>query len=122
MDHLRRSSLNYFAAHGLDRASSRRADHGWILERLADPRTRLVPVWRARDLLAGHDAPVPVLLAPDGLGEPETLAQHTVLLGEHEGCALFALDLRLARRVSIAYRLIQDWSGAGHLGPLESRV
>jgi hypothetical protein len=31
-------------------------------------------------------------------------------------------ELRLPRQVSIAFRLIQDWFDAGHVGPLERHL
>jgi NAD+ diphosphatase len=98
VDHLRRSSLNYFAAHRLDRAAARRADRTWILERLADPRTGVVPVWRARNLVGGGYLPRPVMLSPPALGAPEALVEHAVLLGEIDGRALFAVELVVEER------------------------
>ncbi len=93
MDHFRKSALNFFSAGGLDRGSLLRPRSGWLQERLADPSTRIVPVWRSRNLLRGEHVPRPVLLSP-----PELLAagfdcEAAVLLGTISEVAYFALDL-----------------------------
>ncbi len=49
---------NYYANTGLDRASHLRGDAAWIAARLADPESRVVPVWRSRSLIAGVEADV----------------------------------------------------------------
>ncbi len=53
------SRPNAYAGSPLDRAGYRREDEGWIAERLADPESLFVPVWRARSLLAGLDRAEP---------------------------------------------------------------
>jgi NAD+ diphosphatase len=81
---------NFYAAGGLDRVGRRRKDAEWLAERLADPASRFVPVWRSQNLVMTN-----------GQGSPEAafLARHeilcegeTVLLGTVAGCAYFALD------------------------------
>jgi len=82
---------NIYASGGIDRAAHLRTDESWVAGRLADPETRLVPVWRARNLVDMNGAPAPLLLPP----EPRLLAeaQATALLGLIEGIAHFAIDL-----------------------------
>jgi len=82
---------NIYASGGIDRAAHLRTDESWVAGRLADPATRLVPIWRARHLVDMNGAPAPLLLPP----EPRLLAeaQATALLGLIEGIAHFAIDL-----------------------------
>jgi NAD+ diphosphatase len=80
---------NFYAAAGLDRAGHRRKDAGWIGERLADPGTRFVPLWRSQNLVASGE-PRWVLLASEQVAAFES---EPVLLGLAEERALFAVDL-----------------------------
>src|SRR3546814_8843556 len=50
--------VNPYAGCALDRAAERRRDETWIADRLADPTTRILPVWRGQNLILGEDAPV----------------------------------------------------------------
>ena len=93
MDHYHRSAQNCFVAQ-IDRASERRRDERWIAERLVDPGTRVIPVWRGRSLFAGETVPRPVLLAPHDLGALINGTGPVVLLGELEGRAYFAVGPR----------------------------
>jgi len=81
---------NFYAAGGLDRVGRRRKDAAWLAERLADPASRFVPVWRSQNLVMtnGQGSPAAAFLA-----RHEILCEgETVLLGTVEGCAYFALD------------------------------
>ena len=82
---------NRYAAGTIDRAGLLRGDAGWLAERLADPATRLVPVWRSQNLIDGPESPAPKLLPPD----PALMAEAgaTALLGLVGGVAHFAIDL-----------------------------
>jgi len=42
---------NFYAHPGFERAGLRRRDSGWILERIADPGSLFVPVWRSQNLV-----------------------------------------------------------------------
>ena len=46
---------NPYTGSPLDRVAARRDDAAWISERLTDPTTLFVPVWRSRSLLLGLD-------------------------------------------------------------------
>jgi len=94
VDHLQRSTLNYFSAGGLDRATLLRSRDGWLEARLGDPATRIVPVWRSLTLLQGDSAPRPVLLSPPELRAAGVDCGAAVLLGTRADVAYFALDLR----------------------------
>ena len=50
---------NYYAAPGFERAGLRRRDDGWIGERLADPASLFVPVWRNQNLVVEIDGGEP---------------------------------------------------------------
>jgi len=47
---------NYYAAPGFERAGLRRRDSGWIVERIADPASLFVPVWRNQNLIIEIEA------------------------------------------------------------------
>jgi NAD+ diphosphatase len=81
---------NLFASGPLDRKSELRRDAGWIEQRLRDPGSRFVPVWRTRSLLQGRKA-----VTLDGVQAAELLAQAdpVVFLGEWQDRAWFALEL-----------------------------
>jgi NAD+ diphosphatase len=82
---------NFYAAAGLDRASYRRKDQDWLSERLLDPATRFVPVWRSQNLVlsAAGAAPRAAFLRRQEI----VVEGETALLGIIEDCAYFALDL-----------------------------
>ena len=50
---------NYYAAPGFERAGLRRRDSGWIVERIADPASLFVPVWRNQNLIIEIDGGEP---------------------------------------------------------------
>ena len=61
------SRPNVYSSSPLDRVGTRREDAAWIAERLADPDTLFVPVWRNRNLVRGMDegAPEAVYISGD---------------------------------------------------------
>ncbi|MGH7115124.1 MAG: NAD(+) diphosphatase [Stellaceae bacterium] len=95
---------NYYAAPGFERAGLRRRDSVWIVERVADPSSRFVPVWRNQNLVVEIDGTEPraaVLgwggIAPvigEGIATEERLGRgELVFIGIIEERAHFALDL-----------------------------
>lgn len=75
----------------VDRAGALRADPERTAALLAEPGTRVVPVWRDRCLVAGE---VPVRLAGEPAAKACAVADEFVFLGlEEEGRAVFAIDL-----------------------------
>jgi hypothetical protein len=95
---------NYYAAPGFERAGLRRRDSGWIVERIADPASLFVPVWRNQNLIIEIDGGEPravvlgwgglVPLIGDGGAAEERLARgEIVFIGVVEERAHFALDL-----------------------------
>jgi len=79
---------NFYAATGLDRAGYRRKDPAWVAERLADPQSRFVPVWRTQNLVLTIDGVPPraVFLARHEIAE----MGETALLGLVADSAYFA--------------------------------
>ncbi len=80
----------------LDRAAERRRDGDWLAARLADPDSRLWPVWRGtRTLIDGPaEAPAAVSMAPVGSpsgGAWRKRASEIVFLGLLDGRAQFAV-------------------------------
>jgi NAD+ diphosphatase len=91
---------NVFAGPYLERAGHLRADTAWLESALADPRSRVLPVWNSLNLVAGGE---PGASSPSGaddtmlraalLGIDEIAAQRhpdLVLLGLRDGMNLFA--------------------------------
>jgi len=84
---------NFYEAGGFDRAAHRRRDEAWLRARLADPATRLVPVWRSQNFVCHGDTPVPAVLTADSAAELLRDAEAVVLLGLLDEAAHFAIDL-----------------------------
>lgn len=84
---------NFYAALPLDRRAQQRADRAWIDQWLRDGATRILPVWRAQNLVAGIGE------APRAAWLTMTQAQtwiggaDTVFLGIAGEVAHFALEL-----------------------------
>jgi len=105
---------NIYASGGIDRAAHLRADAAWVAARLADPATRIAPVWRSRNLVDLNGAPAPHLLAPDPALLDE--AQATALLGLVGGVAHFAIDLsHRDEEVAAAVGRFEDLRAVGPL-------
>ena len=87
-------NLSYSGA-GLDRATAFRRDETWVAGLLADPQTRIVPVWRGSNLIVENSpkSPEPIFLS--GPDAEATLAQAgpVALLGLDNKTAYFAADL-----------------------------
>ena len=98
-------SPNYYAHPGFERAGLKRREPEWIRERLVDPTSVFVPVWRSRNLVVeiAEGEPraailgleeVGALLGAVGEEADERLARgEFVFLGMLEERAHFALDL-----------------------------
>ena len=89
--HIQKQNPLVFADGGLDRLALRRADESWLKARLSDPATRFVPVAGEDNVLEANGTPW--LLDPGAAAGLRAATQATVLLGEHDGRAWFALGL-----------------------------
>lgn len=83
-------SANFYASLELDRAGDHRRDAEWLAQRLARPDTRLVPVWRSKNLVIASESPQAAFLL---VSQCDTGGCATIFLGEIAGTAYFALDL-----------------------------
>ena len=96
-DDLTRRPPNYFAFGGIDRSAHVREQEGWLDAVVARPDTRLVPVWRSRNLFAdlGNRVMPPVAALPTVVeaGRLLDLAREVVFLGDFQGIAHIAVDL-----------------------------
>ncbi len=93
MDNYRLSSLNGFTGYSIDRIARVRRDHEWTEERLNDPSTCLIPLWRAKNLLTKEKNPRAALIGPDRIKNLIKSANSIILLGEEDNRAYFAIDL-----------------------------
>ncbi len=86
----RMERVNFYAGVPLDRRADRRGDTAWIDELFRDPRSRLIPVWRSRNLIAQGDTPEAVFLST---AESRLETAAALFLGLMEERAYFAADL-----------------------------
>lgn len=83
----------FYAGGTLDRAAELRRDSGWIAERLRDSTSRIVPVWRDRNLFLTGAEPAPHFLSGDAAGPIVESASEIAFLGLDDGTAYFAADI-----------------------------
>ena len=86
---------NTFSGNPLDRMSDRRSDAAWIAERLADPDSVAIALWRGAPLVTEQGGAVrlsrlPLMLAVEAAARP---GEDLLFLGVGRGSAVFALDL-----------------------------
>jgi NAD+ diphosphatase len=93
MDHRSQSRLNGLCGYVVDRITHLRSDADWLAARLADPSSRVVPVWRSRNLIRAGDDLSAVMLDREVAAELVAATETLVLLGEDEGIAYFAVGL-----------------------------
>lgn len=84
---------NFFAGGAFDRAGLLRKDADWVAGLMADPGTRIIPVWRDRHLIVIKLKPEPVFLAPAEVPPLAPETESMVLLGIVEDTAVLALDI-----------------------------
>src|SRR5437763_265613 len=91
---------NFYSHPGFERAGLRRRDTTWILDRIADPSSLFVPVWRNQNLVIElEDEPRAAVLHSASISEIFSVGQErlatgeVVFLGVIEERAHFALDL-----------------------------
>lgn len=96
-DHLACSRRNRFTAVRLNREVELRDDTQWVAKTLANPNTRLVPLWRSRSLLERNDdGTLAIYLSPTELMEPDRIQPPTLLGsdGEREYFAVSVTDIQ----------------------------
>ncbi len=86
-------SHNHYADEILDRASHLRTDETWLTAQFEDEHTLVIPVWRARNLVANQEQPQGVMLPTTRARDLIDAARATVLLGIRNDVAHFAVDI-----------------------------
>jgi NAD+ diphosphatase len=108
----------FYATGSFDRSAHHREDHGWLKARLADPRSRLYPVWRLRHLVQQAESPTLRLLDPVAQADLIARAETVILLGVDGDVAHFALDLSvLDENAAVELGDFQELRGIGPLLP-----
>jgi NAD+ diphosphatase len=86
-----RVSTNFYSGAGLHRADQQRRDPGWLAERLIDPMSLFLPLWRSQHLVS--DDLRPVRLTQEEAGALIASGWDVVFLGLEAERALFGLAL-----------------------------
>jgi NAD+ diphosphatase len=84
---------NVFAGPYLERAGHLRPDAAWFESALKDAASRVVPVWNARNLIAGGDSPRAVLLELGEIPAASRNSNELILLGRFGDANLFAFEI-----------------------------
>jgi NAD+ diphosphatase len=84
---------NFFANGGIDRRGPDRGDEAWLAARLADPSTRIVPVWRSCNLMVLGEDPGAVLIERHEADLLVESGAETAFLGMLDDRAHFAVEL-----------------------------
>jgi NAD+ diphosphatase len=84
---------NFYASAAVDRLGHLRRDEQWIAERLADPATRILPVWRTHNLVISGAAPSAAWLSVERVGPLLREVREVAFLGFHESIAHFAIEV-----------------------------
>ncbi len=84
---------NIFAGPYLDRAAHLRQDPAWFDAALADERSRVIPVWNSRSLIAEGDTPRAAYLDPARIPDEKRNSTDLILLGRFAGTSYFAYEI-----------------------------
>ena len=84
---------NFYDHSGLDRMSERRNDEKWIRALLEIRETRIVPIWRAKNLVETGAEPRAAHLAAEDAAALSGTEDELVFLGIKQGIAHFSVDL-----------------------------
>lgn len=87
------SRPNAYTGSPLNRMAERRDDEAWIERRLADPDSLFVPVWRAKTLVDGDEAPQAVFLSGEAAALSRMAGGPWAFLGLRGDRALFTVDV-----------------------------
>src|SRR5882757_9001460 len=85
--------INFYATGEFDRAALRREDVAWIRARLADPSSRLYPIWRTRNFVSDPEAPRALALDAPAHAALLEKASTVALLGFEDEVAHFLVDV-----------------------------
>jgi NAD+ diphosphatase len=84
---------NIFAGPYLDRAAHLRQDPEWFAAALADARSRVIPVWNSRSLVADGDALRAAYLEVSQIPPERHNNEDLILLGRFGGASFFAYEI-----------------------------
>jgi NAD+ diphosphatase len=84
---------NILAGPYLDRAAHLRGDPAWFAAALADERSRAIPVWNLRNLIAEDDPPRAAFLQLDQLAPERRNSDDLILLGRLGDTNFFTFDI-----------------------------
>jgi NAD+ diphosphatase len=84
---------NFYASAAVDRLGHLRRDERWIAERLADPATRILPVWRTHNLVIAGGTPGAAWLSVERAGPLLQEVREVAFLGFHDSIAHFAIEV-----------------------------
>lgn len=84
---------NIFAGPYLDRAAHLRQDPAWFAAALADERSRAIPVWNSRSLIAGDDAPRAAFVELSQIPPQQRNSDELILLGRFGDVSYFAYEI-----------------------------
>ncbi len=84
---------NIFAGPYLDRAAHLREDPAWFAAALADERSRAIPLWNSRNLIAEGDAPRAVYVELAHIPPERRSSTDLILLGQFGDTRYFAYDI-----------------------------
>ncbi|WP_395020351.1 NAD(+) diphosphatase [Dongia sp.] len=110
--------VNFYATGEFNRAVERREDVAWIREKLADPASRLYPIWRLRNYVSDPEAPHALVLDPELRAAFIEAARNVVLLGTEQETAHFLIDIsHLDEAEALALGHAVDLRAVGALMP-----
>ena len=84
---------NFYASAALERLAHLRRDAEWIAARLAEPTTRLLPVWRAQNLIVSGAAPAAAWLTIARGRHLLEEVREIAFLGFHDNVPYFAVEV-----------------------------
>jgi NAD+ diphosphatase len=84
---------NIFAGPYLDRAAHLRQDPAWFAAALADERSRAIPVWNSRNLIAEGDTPRAVYLELSRIPPERLNGTDLILLGRFGDTSFFTYEI-----------------------------
>ncbi|MEX2454001.1 MAG: NAD(+) diphosphatase [Rhodospirillaceae bacterium] len=85
--------INHYADAILDRVAHLRRDEAWLRSQFESEHTRIIPVWRSRNLIGNPAEPAGVMLRHLDVRQLTEIASVTVLLGVRGETAYFAVDV-----------------------------
>ncbi len=92
VDHLVRSERNALVNRSLNRLTQQRGDESWLAARLSDPKTRLIPVWRQRNLISTRHQTA-AWLSPEDCAGLVPYDNRAIFLGQRDGLHYFTFEI-----------------------------